>query len=453
MPEHTRHAPRKSTDTITELTISTPTSSLSSVGSTNESFGLNPLPYGDRVDEIIRSPERDEDLYERAQQHLSVLFMERFKRYNEPAWVENFKTTYTTISMFNAMYDTARDLKLPSGARYVSAAVCACAAGSKEAEAERSLTDNERREAEAERLAASLEKLASTWVSYMIWPMVADPPSAIRRMESLSGLATPTADEAASTSTIDKGLSPHRQGDLPAEVKRRDGYQCLFSGWFDVDMPAAMWPDGAIFGPLEAAHIFKRAVAIGDPEENYDKYKSTLTTLDVLKHYCNLDPKILEPLDEAHNGIVLEYNAHYYFDRMEWCLAPTEEANTYEVCLMPRYRGPKPIKTHHTFVDHSCPEATGESTSTRAGRKRSHDEVGIDLPNPTLLRMHAALAKVLHASGAAEIFDAFLLQPSSSAGPVIAAEYGLSFAENIVEGKLDVVAAFELAQMSSFGIV
>ncbi|KAJ2972137.1 hypothetical protein NUW54_g12338 [Trametes sanguinea] len=100
---------------------------------------------------------------------------------------------------------------------------------------------------------------------------------------------------------------------------------------------------------------------------------------------------------------------------------------------MPRYEGFPPIKRYHTFVDHSCPDATDESTPEGAGRKRSHDEVGIALPNPTLLRMHAALAKVFHASGAAEIFDPFLPEPDSTAGPVIAAEYGFSFAENIVK--------------------
>ncbi|KAI9059250.1 hypothetical protein FKP32DRAFT_1596598 [Trametes sanguinea] len=418
---------------------------------------LAPLPYGDIAMDVMNGAASDDELFERAQGYLAVLNSPRFSGYNKPKWVESlkkakrFETTYTTASMMRAMYDTASELVLPSGARYVSAAVCACAAGSKEAEAERSLTDSERREAEAERLAASLERLASTWVSYMLWPMVANSPSPIKGLGPLSGLATPTADETASI--IDEGLSEHQQGNFKDDVKRRDGYQCLFTGYFDETMPPEMWPDNAeVFAGLEAAHIFKRAVAVVDPEENYDMYKSTVATLDILHHYCNLDPKILESLDEPHNGILLQHDTHYYFDRMKWCLAPTEMANTYEICLMPRYRFTKPIKRYHTFKDHSCPDAAAQSTSKRAGRKQLPDKVGIDLPNPTLLRMHAALTKVMHASGAAEIFDAFRPEPGSSAEPVIAAEYGSSFVENIVDGKTDVVAMFELAQMSRLGI-
>ncbi|KAI9059241.1 hypothetical protein FKP32DRAFT_1596592 [Trametes sanguinea] len=432
---------------------------------------LAPWPYGDIAMDVMNGAASDDELFERAQGYLVVLDSPRFSAYNKAKWVESlkkakkFETTYTTASMIRAMYDTASELRLPFGARYVSAAICAYAAGSKDpscdssrpdeagAETEHtSLSDSERREAEAERLAYLLEKLASTWVSYMLWPVVAASASPLDEQNSLSGLATPTADDTASTGFEE--FSSKRRDNFQDDVKRRDGYQCLFTGYFDRTMPLGMRPNGArVFNPLEAAHIFKRAVAVVDPEENYDKYKSTVATLDILQHYCSLDPKILESLDKPHNGILLQSDSHFYFDRLKWCLAPTERAKTYEICQMPRYEGLPPIKRYHTFVDHSCPDATAESTSERAGRKRLLGEIGIALPNPTLLRTHAALAKVLHASGAAEIFDPFLPEPGSTADPVIAAEYGSSFAENIVEGKLDVVAAFELVQMSRLGIV
>ncbi|KAJ2974955.1 hypothetical protein NUW54_g11809 [Trametes sanguinea] len=244
----------------------------------------------------------------------------------------------------------------------------------------------------------------------MLWPIVAASASPLDEQNSLSGLATPTADDTASTGF--EGFSSKGRGNFQDEVKRRDGYKCLFTGYFDLTMPDEMRPDNAIvFVPLEAAHIFKRAVAVVDPGK---QYKSTVATLDILHHHCNLDPEIIESLDEPHNRILLEYNSHYYFERMKWCLAPTEREQ----------------------------EGSGRTTRLES-----------PCPTPTLLRMHAALAKVFHASGAAEIFDPFPPEPGSSAGPVIAAEYGSSFAENIVEGKLDVVAAFALAQMSRLGIV
>ncbi|KAI9059254.1 hypothetical protein FKP32DRAFT_1596604 [Trametes sanguinea] len=222
-------------------------------------------------------------------------------------------------------------------------------------------------------------------------------------------------------------------------------------------MPPEMWPDNAeVFAPsLEAAHIFKRAVAIVDPKENYDKYTSTVATLNILHHYCNLDPKILESLDEPHNGILLDYNSHYYFDRMKWCLAPTEKANTYEIRLMPRYRFTKPIKRYHTFVDHSFsgrPDQSSQSTAENVGQEQPPSEVGINLPNATLLQVHAALAHVLHASGAVEIFDAIRNRTDGRTWD-IAAEDGISFMENVVDGQLeDIVAAIELSEMSRFGL-
>ncbi|KAI9059253.1 hypothetical protein FKP32DRAFT_1173969 [Trametes sanguinea] len=173
MSEHTSQQPL---ERFLDMTYSTPPSS---VHPSHSSFGrksLEPQPYGDIAIGIINSSLTDDELSELAQVHLSVLESPTHGIYNKPGWVENlkkameFETSYTTASMIRAMYDTASTVRLPSGARYVSAAVCACAAGSKEAEAERSLTDSERREAEKERLAASLEKLASTWVSYMLWP-------------------------------------------------------------------------------------------------------------------------------------------------------------------------------------------------------------------------------------------------------------------------------------------
>ena len=42
------------------------------------------------------------------------------------------------------------------------------------------------------------------------------------------------------------------------------------------------------------------------------------------------------------------------------------------------------------------------------GAKRRHEQTGIDLPNPQLLRVHAALAALLSLSGARDIFDTML---------------------------------------------
>lgn len=115
----------------------------------------------------------DGALYRYAQQHLKVLDDPWFVRHNRPSWVD--RTTglsgtlrarggYTTTKMFTAMFKVADELKLYSGRRYVSAAVCACAL-----DAAKGTGADVDQNADL-RLARLLEGLANTWVAYMLWP-------------------------------------------------------------------------------------------------------------------------------------------------------------------------------------------------------------------------------------------------------------------------------------------
>ena len=83
-------------------------------------------------------------------------------RVSEPHWqavVEKF----TVRNLVNAMFASADELGLEGGKRYVAAAVCACAI-----EADKLDSDGELDKEEA--LAWSLQALASTWASYLLWP-------------------------------------------------------------------------------------------------------------------------------------------------------------------------------------------------------------------------------------------------------------------------------------------
>lgn len=77
---------------------------------------------------------------------------------------------------------------------------------------------------------------------------------------------------------------------------------------------------------------------------------------------------------------------------------------------MPRYRGRRACngKTHVAFRDHSSEDDTfGSSGECTLGAR------GVELPSSTLLQLHAALAYVLHISGAARIL-ATLASPDES---------------------------------------
>ena len=131
---------------------------------------------------ILASPaEQDkfENLYRRAQDHLGVFDDPRYSHLDAPHWVTRVwpKTAlggarFTVRNVVKAMYDTAADLGLdrlgPGGGQYVAAAICACAAdansGVESESAGSSSVEN------AEVLAKSLQRLASTWAAFLLWP-------------------------------------------------------------------------------------------------------------------------------------------------------------------------------------------------------------------------------------------------------------------------------------------
>ncbi|KAJ8454590.1 hypothetical protein ONZ51_g12941 [Trametes cubensis] len=233
----------------------------------HRSRSIEGSPLGSKVIEIINSRHvSDEELYERAQKHLSVLSHPLYAQHSRPAWVKRLKnvkalsrlkTEYTTARMINAMYETATNVMLQPRAcvRYVSAAVCAAGSAQQNGDGAAMPADED-----AERLAGALERLASTWVSYMLWPFAARDRAA-KEFDGISssGYATPNPADIVSR--------------LRKAVLRRDKYTCAYTGLIDADHSEI---DGSAFWrpTLEVAHIFKRAVA--RPDDGVKKASVTL---------------------------------------------------------------------------------------------------------------------------------------------------------------------------------
>ncbi|TFY56058.1 hypothetical protein EVG20_g9078 [Dentipellis fragilis] len=331
----------------------------------------------------------DEDLRERANKHLRVLTLDSFEKYNMPKWITRVplptgtdRHRFNMKRLFDAMYQTASELSLISGARYVSAAICACAA----------LAASMPQEKQLEQLAAELCKLGGTWVAYMLWPFLGNSKPQTN-LEEPSAAATPTIKE--TSDSMSDGNPVRREEKFRDEVLLRDNYTCCITGAVQTDAPAHLNLQGTwIVKALEAAHIFRRSVSVFQPG-NADKGKraSLAATYDILRHYCQLDANIAETMsqmDGAHNGIVLEHNAHQAFDDFGFCLQAEEEANTYRL------------------------------------------KIYTALPSPELLRLHAALTGVFNLSAAAGFLELFK-NPSDSEGPAVGSDYGEDFEYEVIE--------------------
>jgi hypothetical protein len=88
------------------------------------------------------------------------------------------------------------------------------------------------------------------------------------------------------------------------------------------------------------------------------------------------------------------------------------------------------------FEDHSQ-DGVGEVASS--SRKRDREAMGIELPRAEFFRIHAAIAGVLHMSGAGRFFDELLAKFNDyEDGPVVPSDDGVSKAVNDFE-RLDLM--------------
>lgn len=188
----------------------------------------------------------------------------------------------------------------------------------------------------------------------------------------------------------------------------RDGYRCIATGKADAAHPDAQDPFRYL---LIGCHIIRRAISIYDSKGDQDAYNSAVTTFDILRNYASLSSddiqKLEDNIDDPSNGFLLSSDAHIGFDRFQWCLQETEPTaqpltNKYKVKIYGILHG---IGLREgelriiEFTDHS------EEFGNDKGRKR---RLKPELPNPQYLKIHAAVAGILHMSGAGKFFDELL---------------------------------------------
>ncbi|KAM5539553.1 hypothetical protein V8D89_006662 [Ganoderma adspersum] len=435
---------------------------------------------GHAVQAILTSPsEQDtfENLHRRAHEHLKVFDDPRYTPLDTPLWVtrvwpENLKasvrmrqgTGFTVRNVVKAVYDTAEDLGLDrlgsgsGGRRYVAAAICACAAEADASAAVEAKAELEEKDF-GEAVASGLQRLASTWAAFLLWPFYVHGWQ-MKRVKypdghPSSGLATPPwfseatlLDELKLPKSSQNGNNP-RLITFDTQVLSRDGYRCVLSGFVDhghyerlrragcTDLPGGDQDD------LKPAIFFKRSLTVysspSGSEHGRDEFDSMAVTLEILQHYCGLGREYVDDaalMEAPRNAIAVTVHFQTRFEYLTLCLKPTPTPHCYDVVdyvprfnHLKRYGVPAQItfKTAASSASTSPlrpPSAQSPSEAARVPVTTSTDvdpdpdpdsdsELELELePDPELIRIHAALAGVLHLSGAFK-FETFgsLLQP------------------------------------------
>ncbi|KAJ3504410.1 hypothetical protein NLJ89_g7949 [Agrocybe chaxingu] len=279
------------------------------------------------------------------------------------------------------------------GKKYVLAAILSC-----ESQAQ-GLTDDEKRLDSVKRLKA----VAETWTFYVLFIFKAGPGSHKKQLRPLR--------------TMSRDV-----------VLRRDGYQCVITGWLDKehlhdrDLPAA---------PVVASHILRRAVATF--KDGSDASRAAALTFDILRHFTGLGEKVIQNLedhaDHVANGLTLNLIAHAEWDAYAFCLKATDVEHEYKIHYFSNVT--KGSLTGLRGLAHVAPDElvrfkdrSDEFQQKR--RKKLNDEDGAqpssstrsgsgpqgssqyELPSKTFIAIHAAVAGVLNMSGAGKFFDELL---------------------------------------------
>ncbi|KAF9513645.1 hypothetical protein BS47DRAFT_1362354 [Hydnum rufescens UP504] len=116
----------------------------------------------------------------------------------------------------------------------------------------------------------------------------------------------------------------------------------------------------------------------------------------IIQQFGGIPPSdITGRINEPFNRLVMTLNEHHSFDRFDWCLIPDPYhippiPHCYMVRVHERMYGTPMDGTIVTFLDHQDP---GDTTH---------------LPDPWFLRLHAAVAGIIHMSGATEYIAKYL---------------------------------------------
>ncbi|KAI1785146.1 hypothetical protein LXA43DRAFT_1100654 [Ganoderma leucocontextum] len=229
---------------------------------------------------------------------LSIFDDPRYAHLDLPDWVRRVTPNgavrhgFTARKFIRVMRDTASNLSLVDGERYVLDAVCACADNDSDmSSAGLGLKHSPEKEQEA--LARRLQRLASTWIAFLLWPLYAyeDHGVSITRTQQQYGMT----------------LAERRLHD-EASVLRREGHRCFLSGGWD----RSYW----------------RAFAMpdSDVDGSDQQRKSAIVTLEMVRRYGQLSDKYLwdaDLMDRPESAVALSFHYASQLQSFAFALVPT----------------------------------------------------------------------------------------------------------------------------------
>ncbi|KAF9502639.1 hypothetical protein BS47DRAFT_1403324 [Hydnum rufescens UP504] len=172
-------------------------------------------------------------------------------------------------------------------------------------------------------------------------------------------------------------------------VKEREGYRTSIY-WEALEECETDEP----ITPVQISHIIP--LSMNSPKKATDLRQMW----DIIQSYGGLQPGELtgDRINEPFNHLVFGYLEHFTFDTFRWSLIPDPKNNPPlpHHYVVKTFSGRRPISgtpkegTAVKFVDHHNENDTE------------------DLPNPRFLRLHVAVAGVIHMSGAAEYIENYL---------------------------------------------
>ncbi|KAF8961715.1 hypothetical protein BDZ97DRAFT_1827664 [Flammula alnicola] len=229
-------------------------------------------------------------------------------------------------------------------------------------------------------------ELANTWVRHLLWPFKCN--SDLERSEH----ALPTIDVMAPRL---ESAAVNRRSEFAGEVLARDGYRCVITGFYHVGHVPPQTIQIRV--ELAAAHILKRAVAVFQEA----KLRTVSLTWDIIKQYSAITDAMIDTMtdlvDDPQNGITLQKDAHDAFANLAFTLLPQDDGS-YKIEQFGQFIVDPPEPTIR-FNDHLPPPGTS-------------------LPNRKFLSLHAAIASVLHMSGAGAVLDLIMDKFSAAGTPV-----------------------------------
>ncbi|EEH10600.1 conserved hypothetical protein [Histoplasma capsulatum G186AR] len=190
--------------------------------------------------------------------------------------------------------------------------------------------------------------------------------------------------------TMDESGSRKDQTLLKKLCLERDNYRCMATGIIDSDAGTQENPGPK--APTNLCHIIPFSLGKWNKSTEH-QIAQVWATLGKLFPAIGLGPG---EVNDPKNLMTLWDSAHSAFAAFSLAFEPTGEPNQYRMLM---------LGERHTVLLLHLPAPQGGPNGPRLVTFDRHGGTTIDLPSPALLQMHAALAKVLHASGMAKYME------------------------------------------------